>query len=586
MVETHDLTRQRFAALLYGLHRAERSGVLELRQGRRWRKVWFVAGSPVLYESNLDSEGIAKTLVQAGMVAARPMSKVLKKLLPEESLEDELVSLGLVEEEELREHKRQHLERGAAAGLAWSTGRWRFAEHDGLSKVIDRTLLPEVNSLRALWHEVRTQVHMEEAVGFVTETGAGDLVGSDGLAEALALLGVEAPLDGLPDALAEGGLGIDDLFRKVRDKTGHLVHLVWLLETIGAIARTGRQRDPGLAEMADGTFTAAEPSPVEQPQAPKPKSKPKPEPVPAIERSDEVAKPAASTTSRERGTTTPRLSKRALANLPELLRTARRHRMSKDFYAFLDQAPKATTEQLENAYKRLVALWRGAAGTHALPEAARKDAHDLVQAALTVWRTLSDPARRQEYDRRLAEGRAPSLESVLSAGVTERAMSKPGTPVPQPLTSPAGSRPGSPAPRSARKQVGKQVKARQLVDRGEFNTALPLLQQLRLENPSDADVMADLGWATWRIKGHKSGDDSAEEYLRLALTFDPQNIRALEFLARIAKERGEEVEARRHVERLLAVDPTSRWGLAAMKSFGAGDSGQGKGGRRFWKRGG
>jgi len=572
--------------LLFGLHRAARSGLLELRQGRRWRKVWFVAGSPVLYESNLDSEGLAKTLVQAGMVAARPMSKVVKKLLPEESLEDELVSLGLLDEDELREHKRLHLERGAAAGLAWSSGRWRFKAHDDLGTAVDHSLLPEVNPLKALWTEVRTQVHMEEAVGFVTDDQAGDVLTTDQLEPTLALLEVEPPLDGLGPALAEGGLSVDDLFRRVRDKTGHLLHLVWLLETIGVVARSGRQLDPLLAALAAGDVGTDEPEEAEKaPEVAPTAPATTPEPVQVIERSDEVAQPEPPP-KKERGTTTPRLSKRALANLPELLRTARRHRMSKDFYAFLDQSPDAGLEQIEAAYKRLVGLWRGVAGTHALPESARKDAHDLVQAALTVWRTLSDPERRQEYDRRLADGRAPSLETVVSSGITERAMSKPGTPVPRPLSTPGASRPGAPAPRSARKQVGKQVRARQLVDRGEFSQALPLLQQLRLENPSDADVMADLGWATWRIKAHKSGDDSAEEYLRLALTFDPQNTRALEFLARIAKERGQEVEARKHVERLLAVDPGSRWGQAAMKSFGQADDRQGKGGRRFWKRGG
>ena len=595
MVETYDLSRQRFAALLFGLHRQDRTGLLELRQGRRWRKVWFVGGRPVLHESNLAAEELSKTLVQAGLVASRPMAKVLKKLLPEESLQDELVSLGLVGEDKLAEHKRQHLERAAAAGLAWSTGRWRFVPQDALSPAIDRALLVEVNPLRSLWTEVRTQVHMEEAVGFVTDPSAGDLVGTGELAQILDLLEVEAPLNGLPDVLAEGDLGIDDLFRRLRDKTGHLVHLIWLLETVGAIGRAGRQPDPALADLAGGRFVSfeqQEPAKQESPVAePHRQSSPASEPVrrsppPPIEQSGEAAKPPESPQRRARTGTNPRVSTRALANLPDLLRTARTHRMSKNFYAFLDQSQDATVEQLEAAYKRLVGLWRGAADTHALPEAARKDAHDLVQAALTVWRTLSDRERRQEYDKRLAEGRAPALQSVVSVGITERAMSQPGSPVPQPLTSPGASRPGASVPRSARKQVGKQVRAQRMVDRGEFNMALPLLQQLRLENPSDPDVMADLGWSTWRIKGHKSDDDSAEEYLRLALTFDPHNARALEFLARIAKERGKDADARKYVERLLAVDPESRWGQAAMKSFAAGDGGQAKGGRRFWKRGG
>jgi tetratricopeptide (TPR) repeat protein len=582
VAELREHGRQTFAAVLFGLHRAERTGVLEIRQGRRWRKVWFARGRPVLYGSNLDSEGLGKTLVQAGLVGARPMARVLKKLLPDENLEDELVSLGLVEPEELAEHKRQTLERGSVSALAWPNGEWSFLPSDGVGPWIDPSLLPDVNPLRALWTEVRQRVHMEEAVGFVTEAGAGELAASETLTAAMASLEVEEPLSRLPEILEDGPLEVDELFRRLQDRSGHLVHLVWLLETVGELRRANRTLDEHLARLGEGRdFGEAEVTPEPEPkpairepglrEVPLPQPDPDLEPLPPIERKPQERKsspPPRSVPGRAVGSRS-QISRRALAHLPELLRTARKHRMRKNFYAFLDLTQEAKTGELESAYKRLVGLWRNAAETPALAEGARKDAHDLMQAALTVWRTLSDPDRRAEYDKRLGQGRAPSLESLVSTGVTERALSTPGAPPPS-------------APRSARRQVSKADRARRLVDRGEFAQALPLLQQLRLENPSDAEVISDLGWTTWRLKGN---DESAEEYLRLALTFDSSNVRALEFMARISKEQGNEDEARKHVERLLSVDPNSKWGLAAMKSFGPGGDGA-KSGRRFWKRGG
>lgn len=622
LVEAHDLTRQQFAALLFGLCRGERTGILSIEQGRRWRRVWFVGGRPVLAESNLDAEALSRTLVQAGLVEARPMAKVVEKLQPGESLESELLSLGLAGADDLREHRRQQLERSSAAGLAWSSGVWRFEPHDAVGERIDRSLLPEANPLRALWAEVKQQVHPEEAVGFVTDPVAGDVLASESLSGLLATLGVEPPLDSLPAALAGGPTSVDQIFRQMRDRSRHLLHLLWLLETVGAVRRSGREHDAGLAALARGALedrsdqatqggapahdaerAVSEPHPPgNRPEVVVPAEIPVVQPSPEAGEMDtsgvdlDVAAAATGVDSSETGDGAEvRATRRTQSNLPELLRAARRHRMGKSFYGFLDVSTDATGEQIEAAYKRLASLWRGATNAPSLPEGARKDARDLVQAAHTVFRTLGDPARRREYDRRLQQGRAPSLEMLVATGISERAMSTPGAPPPVPPprgdgSTPAAVAPGRPAAsvpgRSARVQVGKQERARKLVDQGEFAQALPLLQQLRLENPSDAGVLADLGWATWRVKGAKPGDESAEEYLQLALTFDSSSTRALEFLARVEKEKGLDEQARKRVERLLSVDPDSRWGQAALKSFSSPDAGQARGGRRFWKRGG
>jgi cytochrome c-type biogenesis protein CcmH/NrfG len=120
--------------------------------------------------------------------------------------------------------------------------------------------------------------------------------------------------------------------------------------------------------------------------------------------------------------------------------------------------------------------------------------------------------------------------------------------------------------------------------RGEFKKAIPLLKAARLETPSSPDVLADLGWATWKT-GSQEDDEAPGEFLRLALTFDPKHSRALEFLARIAIDQGEHAEAQDRLERFLAVKPNTDWAkaaLATVRDLAAVSSSKGG---RFWRRG-
>ena len=99
---------------------------------------------------------------------------------------------------------------------------------------------------------------------------------------------------------------------------------------------------------------------------------------------------------------------------------------------------------------------------------------------------------------------------------------------------------------------------------------------------------ADLGWAEWRTKGAAKNDtEPADEYLRLALTFEPAHTRALEYHARIAMDTGNKDEAIARLKRILKADSSANWArqaIAGIESPDGPDSGN-KGGR-FWKRGG
>ena len=143
-----------------------------------------------------------------------------------------------------------------------------------------------------------------------------------------------------------------------------------------------------------------------------------------------------------------------------------------------------------------------------------------------VWRTLTDDHHREEYDKRNAQGRAPKVGDLRGASAAPSPTSSgPAAPPPGPRLAPA------------------HEKARKLMDQGKHKEALSALkEELRVDNPSDPDIMADLGWATWKLQGGKNGD--AEEFLRLALTFDDRHLLGLEYLAKVLVDKGDTETAR------------------------------------------
>jgi tetratricopeptide (TPR) repeat protein len=275
-------------------------------------------------------------------------------------------------------------------------------------------------------------------------------------------------------------------------------------------------------------------------------------------------------------------------NLAELLRTAHKHRMGKDCYTFLDLKPQASKDEIKQAYHRLVRVWEAAGQDPEIPADARDAAGELVAAAIFAFRTLTDDERRVEYDRRMERGQAPLLTGLHGADASQitntnaNIRSVPASTNPAIRAMPKSS-PGMPA------ASPKMDEVRRLMDKGDFGAAMPLLQALRLESPSSADVLADLGWCVWKLRNRRDGaDDEADEYLQLAATFDPKHVRALEYLARMAKDRGDLEGARRRVRRLLEVDPRNAWARGAQKSLeeASPEADQSAPGAalRFWKR--
>jgi hypothetical protein len=127
-----------------------------------------------------------------------------------------------------------------------------------------------------------------------------------------------------------------------------------------------------------------------------------------------------------------------------------------------------------------------------------------------------------------------------------------------------------------------------LIEDGDFETAFVHLQKLRDADPSSPDILAALGWAAWRSEAHGTNAyDGPEDFLLLALTFDPEHPKSLEYFARIAIETGDIESARNRLLQVLQADPDAGWAREALESDALSAQTRANRGRglRFWPRG-
>jgi hypothetical protein len=543
MAKTQELGRQSYAAVLFGLHRAERTGVLEVKQGRVWRKVYLVQGTPVLYESSVAKERLSKTLVQAGLVDEKPLSKIVAGLKPGEALETRILLEGLVGPEELQAHKRSYLERGAAAALAWKKPKFHFHSRDSVGTSIDPALLPLVHPLRGLWAATKQNVSMDEALPIANDPDAGLIHGTEALTDMLTAMAVETPLDSLGTLLSESGLSFEELFGKVGDKSGHLAPLIWLLQAVGLVTRSSKEINPRLAKLAAGINLDGE-----TPLFPEPPKKPQAAP-PQVVVATETAPASEDSASQNR----------TAEHLPQLLSTARTHRSGKDFYAFLDLESDARTDAIQEALDRYMKLWQSAADTEGLPPDAIDDAQALLAAAQRVSTVLLDPQSRESYNIKLNIGVSEDLIALEGQG-----------------NNPAVSEEDVEAELSQRLEAAQKA-----VEEGD-SSGVSMLSQLRVLHPSNPDVLAALGWATWKFA--EDDDSSGQEFLQIALTFDPRHTLALEYLGKIAQDEGDLEQVADLAGRVQKLEPENAWAKDAVNTVETEEK-KPKKKNRFWRRG-
>ena len=531
--------REAFVRIFFSMYRAQFSGILNIQFQKRSRQLYFLGGEPISYRSDLPEDDLGRTLVNANLIPEKQLKWIRDKLSEGEDVEEAIVMSGALSAQQVREHKQSRMKSNIGSPLLWSSGQWTFKPRPKLNiKHIDPALRPQTNGLNAIWHAVEQHVGMDAVFPKVTDAKAG-LVALDPLCPALfPALGVDEEFASLPEVVGDG-CSVEEIFRRIPDGTGNLVKLLWFLETAGLAHREGRPKDETIEGQLSSAFHTPQPE-IVAPSAGKNNESPPTKAKPVAEGQKESG----------RGDGAPREKRRREALTDDQLRAAHRKRMGRDFYAFIGLPLGSPPAAIDRKCKGLARRWRTPGKERQLPADVQAKVDELLAGVQLVWRTLTDDTHRQEYNKRVQQGRAPKVGDFQTAS-----------------TAPAPSS-SSNAPQPDDGLTAGHKKARALMAKNDFKAALPLLKKIRIDDPSSPAIMADLGWSTWNLHGDKNGD--AQEFLRLALTFDPNHPEGLEYLSKILVEQNETETAQKLLMRLVRVAPDPTWAKKALQNLTKG----------------
>lgn len=560
------------------------SGRLEVTRGRGRRTLFLIGGEPVDFQSTLPEDSAAQTLEKSGVLSRDRIRWMKERLRAGEDLEESLERAGSLSAEDQDAHHRFRIQRGVQAPLELASATWRFVASPRLKAThVDPQLFLGIEPLGLLLEGVERGVNMDAELPQLAAPGRGCPRPSAHFETWFPAFGADAAFAGLGKALGETQ-SFDGLFRLLPGQMAALLRLMWVLESGGLVEREGETPDTTLEAQLLAAWEEAPPAlplAVSSPAAaPAPAPTPAPAPARASRRSSEssLQPTAASLRGDEEPTLRMRAPEHSLpggrrrragggpsrAAVVRMIEGDHAHRLGQDHYTFLGIPEDADSELVDQAFARLVKRWRLVERDEELPDDLRSKATELVAAAKTARRVLSNGARRAAYDQTLE--RSAPREAESSAGLGEA----PGG---------AGTGAGLTADSLAR--------ARSLMADGSFHLALPLLKQARLDDPSSPEVLAGLGWATWKTQGDEAIDD-AVDFLKLALTFDKRSVRALEYLGRIFLAQDDADRARPVLRRFLKHQPTAQWAkdaLASLPEPGTETSEPAEKGR-FWRKGG
>lgn len=634
-----------YVTIFLAIHSQRMSGVFETGTRRGWRRLYFLDGEVVGASSSFKQDTLGRTLAGAGIVPKERIQWFEERLGPDEHIETALLASGALTPAQLCEHEEGRIRQGIAAPLRSSAGSWRFEPAPGLDPdSIALELRPGIATVSALWDGIRQHLAVDKVLPEVTDADLGPLVAGEGLREVLPAMELEPPMAFLSEAIGDG-ISVEELFKQIPDRSGNLLKLVWMLERGGLLLRKDRPQDTNLAtRLAEAAELAADPdllagilawersdkagdSPADEPEpsvtpqdttaAHPPQVAIKPVAIqvqagPASPTSDSVdSAPSSQGTPSNIETAThrrpppsfgplgrddaPQISigtfagsrapasstaaPRSTSRRPEQPMTPARivkdhtKRMGRDFYGFLGVKVGAPAPVIDRRCRHMAQRWSGARDLD-LDEATRRQLNQLLHGLQIVWQTLTHDERKEEYDRRMAEGHAPRVEEI------QRALEGNDQPQHQDAST------GDDEPMT---QEGSGIDmARRLISRGAFGAASRLLERLRRNEPSDPDVLAELGWAVWKLRGASgTGENTPEDYIALALTFSPRHVPALEYHARLAMERGDLDTLQERLDRLLNADRENAWALELISSDALSTSSSrrsGGSGLRFWRR--
>ncbi len=502
-----------------------KTGSVTTTAGRSRRVFHLRDGHVIGLESDRPQDSLESVLVKGKFISDLNLRRLLRAATGGEPLDALLVRHARVDRDALHKRLVRWMMGAVSTPVGWPRSDTTFTAVKEHTDLVERQAIGvHIPVLRALWRGVGKHMTAGEAKTELSALPPNPLLAGSSLPIALRELDLDSSHQRLGELLA-AGRRTDELIAEVGDRAGTVVRLLWFLEAAGAIRRGIVPTSRPAPALRGRRPTAAQMEATRVPGAPSPG------PL------GRGARPSGG--RRVHG---------ELDKLVAAVEDGHDRRMQGDYYRFLMIGRESPAQRIESTCDRLQQRWTSTLARTDLPDDTRERVAELISVLPLVHRTLVDPKRRAEYDRRLAAGRAPTVGGIRGADTSV-------------LESTKRAEGGGASP-------GDLAAATELIDDGDFERAAAILDHLRMHHPSEPDIMAALGWARFHIGG-EAGADAAEDYLRLALTFEPSHAKALEYASRVAMESGRNDVAESRLRRLLARDPSVSWARKALRDLQA-----------------
>ena len=498
-------SRKIYIQLLAALAINRQSGILQITVGRSTRSLFITEGQLLSVSSNIPDETV-KALLETKLVDEN-LEEHEANLEEHEVLAERLLQKGLITHDDLLAFQQQLLSKTLRACVRWKRGTWKFSP---ISSNIDPDLIPNISLLDILWLGIVQNLSTQDIFSVI---GPIQQAGTLRCMHSLSKLLPEFPKPEIIKALEpllQKGQTVEEISNHISQEhsdfynSGNLFRLLWLLYHSGFI-----EPNQEVKELAKQLLHS-------------PKANP------------EATAGQAGQAGQDRLSLSAKIEKE------------HRKRMGKDYYSFLGIEPISTYPTIEKVCKKLLIRWKTVSSKKKLTENGKRQISELIQGLLIIRQTLTKADLREEYNRRLKQGRAPKVVPIQAASLEN-------------LKKLSQSKPSTPAA-----EAPKMHPALELIEAGKFKAAYPLLDKARLEDGSNPDIYAAIGWTIWNLRRDRS---EAENYLQLARQFNRRHVNTYLYLSKIALACSDIEAARPRLKALISLDPKSSWAQKTLNNL-------------------
>lgn len=361
------------ANLLLKIQRVAHTGVLELTDESRWKRIVFLNGRPVWADGDSSRDRMGTMLLEEGTITQEEFARAVEGM--REGGTDfgtALVEAKVLTPSGLYSQLRRLVERRIVAAFGWTVGEW------SLSSAFPRqTTSFEVAPLIVVWRGLRVHGDVDAMEGELALHEHRFVCPTDRFASDWRQLKNEEDV-GFLGSFLSGGRTVSQLRQMEILSDKGLTRALWMLYQAGLVAFSDEASD--LENPADATVIGG----------------------PATFEGDNVAG--------------------GLTSQGELLIRDYLRYWQMDFFAIFGVRPDSSESAIRAAVARDPLSWTPQTLSDDLPTELRRKANALWEWVEEARRTLSDPDARVEYSNRVQDGLTGVYRKVAAPGQQEATM--------------------------------------------------------------------------------------------------------------------------------------------------------------------